>query len=154
MKPASAPAAVAAIGDEGIEPLGIHRNVLCRLFYRQTCGTSPEVRLVRLELTRPKAHALNVVRHTKIAPQSRSCSCGTSADPIRTDKREGLSLAALPVSVTAPKCLGQWLQLQTRMFEIRGSLMAYLGKVPPEGFAPSPFHGLNVTTLLSWSTGA
>ena len=67
MKPASAPAAVAELGDEGIEPLGNHGNVLCRLFYRQTCGTSPGVRLVRLELTRPKAHALNVVRRPNCA---------------------------------------------------------------------------------------
>ena len=67
MKPASAPAGVAAMGDEGIEPLGIHRNVLCRLFYRQTCGTSPKVRLERLELSRPKAHALNVVRRSNCA---------------------------------------------------------------------------------------
>jgi hypothetical protein len=90
------------MGDEGIEPLGIHRNFLSRLFYKQTCGTSPKVRLERFELSRPKAHALrrgasSQLRHSRI----------DSAGPIRTDKRESLRLAAFPISVTAPQVAGE-----------------------------------------------
>ena len=101
MKPASAPAAVAAVGDEGIEPLGNHRKVLCRLFYRQTCGTSP------------KSSSTGAIRTHSIGPSqgpwSADClPCCDSAGPIRTDKREGLSLAAFPISVTAPQVAGEW----------------------------------------------
>ena len=52
MKPASAPAAVAAVGREGIEPLVVHLAVLRRLLYRQPRGTRPDgVARVRVELT-------------------------------------------------------------------------------------------------------
>ena len=87
---------------EGIEPFGATARFCAACFTdRRADHDSNKVRLVRFELTRPKAHDLSVVRPTKLR-HSRSDSAG----PIRTDKRENLSLAAFPISVTAPQVPG------------------------------------------------
>ena len=48
---AEALASIRQMGDGRIERLGNHHTIYSQLFYRQPCGTSPEVARVRFERT-------------------------------------------------------------------------------------------------------
>jgi hypothetical protein len=64
--------------------------------------------------------------------------------------RLGLSKSGLPVAYPAKVAgsMEQGARSKTPSSYSRFVLLAPRFVVPPEGFAPSPFHGLNVTTLL------
>jgi hypothetical protein len=90
------------MGDEGIEPLGIHRNffkpsVLQADMRNISQSATGEVRTLTPEGPRSQRGASSQLRHSRI----------DSAGPIRTDKRESLRLAAFPISVTAPQVAGE-----------------------------------------------
>ena len=91
-----------------------------------------------------RTHSIGLSR----SPWSAIClPCRNGAGPIRTDKRDILSVAALPISVTAPQVAGERFELSARLVLSESGLpIAYPATSTPGRSCTYTVHVLSVAT--------
>ena len=136
---------------EGIEPFGATARFLAACFTDRCAGhDSNKVRLVRLELTRPKAHVLNVVRPTKLRHSRLD-----SASWIRTSSIPGFKPRWSASCLSRLEVAGDRFELSARLgLSKSGRPIAYPATSTHGKIRTFTVHVLSVTTLANWSTWA